>query len=159
MITVKQYIEQQNETEWDLENPHLVNLQDNEIVLIDDEPYIKTKVIFLGSENSSKIAKIEELEIENMRLQLELEYLRLENEKIFLRNDALQNLVYIQQRQVEIKKERKRKIQDNGEMRIKMKKLREEKDELSKQVINLNKKITELLKNTVNAIISNSATK
>jgi hypothetical protein len=80
-MNVKEFIEQEklvrgSYAELELDKPHLSNLQNNEIVFVEGVPHIKTSIVFGGSQAPDTVAKIEDLEMKNARLELELSYLQ-----------------------------------------------------------------------------------
>jgi chromosome segregation ATPase len=97
-MTVKEFIEKEQTvrgsySELSLDNPHLSNLQHNEIIFVEGVPHVKTSIIFGGSQAPDTVAKIEDLEIKNARLELELSYLQVKYESAQMRSEALQNYV------------------------------------------------------------------
>ncbi len=144
MITVKQYIKQQVQKKWDLNNPFLSELQNNEVVLIDDEIYINANDVFDLSQKIHKITKKEDFEVENKQLHAEVEHLLAEYEKVFVRNESLQNLVTNLQRSTKTVKHQDLKTDGNDELMFKIKKISKENDELSEKLKAANEEIITL---------------
>jgi hypothetical protein len=93
-MTVKEFIEQTEHNDYvglNLETQHLSNLQNNEVVFVDGIPYVKTSIVFGGSQAPKTLNKITDLELENERLTIALDYLQVEYEAALIKIEALQN--------------------------------------------------------------------
>jgi hypothetical protein len=133
--TVKQFIEQQQAeqgkyADLNLENPQLTALQDNDVIVIDEEAYIKTTIHFGGTLNADISAKMENLEMENFRLGLEVSQLSLAYEAEHVKNEALQYYVTNLNKELEIQLLKKKNLQTfYEELQEKVKKMTAEMKE------------------------------
>ena len=147
-MTVKEFITQEqlvrgSYSELALSNPHLSNLQNNEIVFVDGVPHVKTSIIFSGSQAADTVAKIEDLEIKNSRLELELSYLQVKYEAAQMRSEALQN--YIKNSNTETYRQNIKTQKEFSILQAKISSLADKASNLEDKISNLEDTIAKLI--------------